>query len=120
MSESKTEKARATMKKLFGGRGGAPALPERIGRFTVDHLFGDVWQGEALALEERSLITCSVLVAIGREPEQRVHFRGALNLGIPPEKLEEMIAHVAHYAGWPVAMGATRVLQEVIGKEASA
>ena len=49
------------------------------------------------------MITCSVLVALGRDDEQRTHFRGARNAGISRPKLEAMITHVAHYAGWPVA-----------------
>jgi alkylhydroperoxidase/carboxymuconolactone decarboxylase family protein YurZ len=42
-----------------------------------------------------------------------LHFVGARNVGIPREKLEAAITHVAHYAGWPVAMTAFRVLNEV-------
>ncbi|MCE2390544.1 MAG: carboxymuconolactone decarboxylase family protein [Proteobacteria bacterium] len=115
MSESKAEKGMQIVRKLMrgGGGGGNLPLPAEFGRMTMEHLFGDVWQGPELAIEERSLITCSVLVAIGREEEQRIHFRGARNLGIPREKLEGMITHVAHYAGWPVAVGASRVLHEV-------
>ena len=77
------------------------------------NVFGDVWQGEDLELEQRSLVTCTVLVALGREPEQRLHFRGARNLGIERATLEAMINHVAYYAGWPVAVSAMRTLDEV-------
>ncbi len=83
------------------------------GMAVLGKLFGDVWNRPGLEITERSLITCTVLVALGREPEQRLHFRGARNLGIPREKLEEVITHVAHYAGWPVAVSAFRVLGEV-------
>jgi len=69
----------------------------------MEHLFGDVWQRPGLEVEERSLITCAVLIALGREPEQRLHFRGARNVGHSRERLEELITHIAHYAGWPVA-----------------
>lgn len=113
MSESKSEKGIAVILKLFGGASGANPLPEGFRRITVEHLFGDVWQGPELAIEERSLVTCAVLIALNRENEQRLHFRGARNLGIPREKLEGVITHVAHYAGWPVAVGAFRVLEEV-------
>ena len=92
--------------------GGTP-LPADFGRITVEHVFGNVWSRPGLALEERSLATCAVLVALAREGEQRLHFRGARNLGIPRAKLEELITHVAHYAGWPVAVSAFRVLDEV-------
>lgn len=98
---------------LFAGLEGSPPMPEELSRHTFGHLFGDVWQGPELELQERSLITCTVLVALAREREQLLHFRAARNLGIPREKLEAMIAHVAHYAGWPVAVSAARVLDTV-------
>jgi len=59
------------------------------------------------------MITCTVLVALARENEQVLHFRGARNVGIPRAKLEAMITHVAHYAGWPVAVSAFRTLDSV-------
>jgi 4-carboxymuconolactone decarboxylase len=111
--EERTAKGRELVGRLLAGAPRNRPLPPEMNRHTIGHLFGDVWQGEELALQERSLVTCAVLVALGREPEQRLHFRGARNLGIDREKLEAMITHVAHYAGWPVAVGAHRALAEV-------
>lgn len=59
------------------------------------------------------MVTVAALIALGRESEQRIHFRGALKLGIPRAKIEEIITHLAHYGGWPIAVGAFRVLEEV-------
>ena len=115
MSESKIEKGQALVGKLFAGAAGGPRvpMPADFQRYSMEHLFGDVWQGKDLSLQERSLTTCTVLVALARENEQRAHFRGARNVGIPRAKLEAMITHVAHYAGWPTAASALRVLDEV-------
>ena len=99
--------------RLFRGAPRTEPLPPEMMRHTLVHLFGDVWQGEELALEERSLVTCAALVALGREAEQRLHFRGARNLGIERQKIEALIIHVGHYGGWPVAASALRVLAEV-------
>ena len=99
--------------RLFAGGPSTPAIHRSLARHTVAHLFGDVWQDSTLSLEQRSLITCTVLVATGREAEQHLHFRGARNLGIGRDTLEAMITHVAHYAGWPVAVSASRTLAEV-------
>ena len=99
----------------LGVRGGAP-LPEDLATITVEHLFGDIWNRPGLELEERSLVTVSALIALGRESEQRIHLRGALKLGIPLAKLEAVIVHLAHYGGWPVAVGASRVLAEVVAE----
>jgi 4-carboxymuconolactone decarboxylase len=112
--EEKRARGIALSRRLFAGAPRAPsAPPEAFSRYTLEHLFGDVWSQDDLALEERSLLTCCVLVALNRENEQRLHFLGAKNLGIPRAKLEGMITHVAHYAGWPCAATAHRVLNEV-------
>jgi 4-carboxymuconolactone decarboxylase len=107
------ERGIAIVRRLFGAAAAGAPLPADFGRITVEHLFGGLWSRPGLAIEERSLATCAVLVALGRESEQRLHFRGARNLGIPRAKLDELIMHVAHYAGWPVAVSAFRVLDEV-------
>jgi len=113
-SNERLQKGIATVGRLFGTDAGrATPMSDEFRRFTIEHLFGDVWQGEGLTIEQRSLLTCTVLVALVRENEQRLHFRGAKNLGIPRRTLEAMIAHVGHYAGWPVAVSAFRVLDEV-------
>jgi len=114
----KREKGIAFFKKLTEGAPNPPslskgAMPEKFINYTLEHLFGDVWQGDELNLEQRSLITCTILVALNREAEQRIHFPGAKNLGVKREQLEAMITHAAHYAGWPVAASALRVLAEV-------
>lgn len=116
--EAKRKKGIEFFKKLVAGqerpaKSVRAAMPEKFTRYTMEHLFGDVWQGEELPLELRSLITCTILVALNREAEQRIHFPGAKNLGVEREQLEAMIIHAAHYAGWPVAASAFRVLAEV-------
>ena len=109
----KREKGTNLLRKLFEGAPTGGRMPEALMGYTVEHLFGDVWQQDDLTLQERSLTTCTILIALGREAEQRLHFAGARNLGVPREKLEAVITHAAHYAGWPVAASASRVLAEV-------
>ena len=111
-------KGRALAAKLFAGAAprGAP-MPAKMQDYTYGHLFGEVWQGEELALQERSLITCAALVSLNRTNEQHLHFLAAKNLGIPRSKMEAMITHLAHYAGWPCAVSALGVLAEVWPEE---
>ncbi|MGB0998405.1 MAG: carboxymuconolactone decarboxylase family protein [Pseudomonadales bacterium] len=113
-SSDKQAKGMQLIGKLLAGTeaGGIP-LPDRFTRYTVEHLFGDVWQGDDLSLQDRSFITCVTLIALNREAEMRLHFVGAKNVGVPREKLEAAITHVVHYAGWPVGMTALKVLNEV-------
>ena len=103
---------RALVAKLFAGSGsGGSALPARFEAYSMGHLFGDVWQDPGLPLEERSMITCAVLVALNRTDQLRMHIVGARNLGVSRAKFEAMITHVAHYAGWPCGASAFEALQ---------
>ena len=87
-------------------------------RQIIDMLYGTVWSRTAqLSLQERSMITLTVLVALNRENELKSHLRGAKNLGITKEKIEEMILHVAHYSGFPTAVSASQLLNKIWDEE---
>lgn len=90
-----------------------PALSDDLRAHTITALFGTIWTREGLELQERSLITLASLISLNREHELRLHFRGARNLGISKEKIEEVILHLAHYSGWPTAITANTVLTDV-------
>jgi len=111
--QSRFEKGSAIVAKLFGSAVGRATLSEDFRKITVEHLFGNIWSRPGLELQERSMITLTTLFVLGREAELRVHLRGARNLGIPRAKIEEMLIHLAHYGGWPVAASGFRVLDEV-------
>ena len=117
MSSDKQAKGREILEQLCGDPDGVAGFPEPLRTYSLEHLFGDVWADETLTMQERSLVTCTILTALAREPEQRFHFKAAKRLGVPREKLVAMIAHTAHYAGWPNAVGAVRSLKEVWPEE---
>ena len=84
----------------------------------IDMLYGTIWsRTEQLSLQERSMITLTVLVALNRENELKSHLRGAKNLGITKEKIEAMRLHVAHYSGFPTAVSASQLLNKVWDEE---
>lgn len=112
-SSERYEKGAARFKELFGVEPRPGALNEDFMKITMEHLFGDIWTRPGLELKERSLITMAALTVLGREPELKTHMRGALNIGISREKITEIMIHLAHYGGWPVAVNGLRVAQEV-------
>jgi 4-carboxymuconolactone decarboxylase len=103
-------------KRLGLPRTAGPPLPQAFGEMTMGHLFGDVWSRPGLELRERSMITVTTLAALGRDAQLRLHLRGALNVGITRDQLEELFLHLAHYAGWPVAVSALQALAEVVAE----
>jgi 4-carboxymuconolactone decarboxylase len=100
-------------KKLFGTPPSPSETFSKLNEVTVEHLFGDIWSRPGLALRDRSLITCAVLTALGKELQLKVHMKGALNIGISREEILEMMVHLAHYSGWPTAVNGTRVAEAV-------
>jgi len=84
----------------------APKLAELTGQV----LFGDVWQRAGLSPRDRSLATVSALVALYRLEQLPFHLRRALDNGVTPDELSELVTHLAFYAGWPCAASATTLL----------
>jgi 4-carboxymuconolactone decarboxylase len=107
-------------KKLFNSPPARSETFSRLTEVTVEHLFGDIWTRPGLALRDRSLITCAALTALGKEPQLKVHLKGALNVGISREEILEMMVHLAHYSGWPTAVNGTRVAEEVFKEQDAA
>ncbi|HJV87430.1 MAG TPA: 4-carboxymuconolactone decarboxylase [Noviherbaspirillum sp.] len=82
--------------------------------FITRNAWGTVWCRDGLDLKTRSLVTVSMLTALGRAHELKGHVRGALNNGATPEEIREVLLHAAVYCGAPLAVDAFRVAQEVV------
>ena len=110
---TRLEKGKEVMGRLFGRTPDDAAISSDFLQVTVANLFGDIWSRPCLALEERSMITITALTVLGRENEFKTHLHAAKNLGIPREKIEEMLPHLAHYGGWPTGVARLRKVEEV-------
>jgi len=73
---------------------------ERANRFTQPmqdvvskYCFGETWSREGLTRRERSMITLSALCAMGRLHELRIHVKGALENGVTPLEIREILLH---------------------------
>jgi alkylhydroperoxidase/carboxymuconolactone decarboxylase family protein YurZ len=119
MADDSAKKGMEVRTKLFGEKAAQAGdaflrtFDEGFATFLNEQLFGTIWSRPGLPLKLRSLITMTALMALGRGPELRLHMRGALNLGIPPEEIKELIVHVSQYSGVPTAVEAIRAFNEV-------
>jgi len=90
-----------------------------LGRYIVEFSFGDIYSREGLSLRDREIATVAMLTALGgREPQLRLHLGAALNVGLSAQEIEEIIIHTVSYAGFPTAINAMRLLQEVLAETA--
>ncbi|HEV8143508.1 MAG TPA: carboxymuconolactone decarboxylase family protein [Methylomirabilota bacterium] len=87
----------------------APKLIE----MTEKVVYGDVWERPGLSKRDRSLITVAALIAMYRGDQLKGHLERALANGVTRDEIGEIITHMALYAGWPTAMSAGRIAQQV-------
>ena len=99
----------AQEQQAIGGYSGAPYL----GELRNSVLYGDVWERPGLSPRDRSLITVSATQALYATDQLRGHLGRALDNGVTPEEISEVITHLAFYSGWPKAVNASRTAAEV-------
>jgi 4-carboxymuconolactone decarboxylase len=81
--------------------------------FITRYAWGGAWSRDLLDRKTRSVITLTVLTALGRENEIAMHVRAALRNGLTKEEIAEIFIHTAVYAGVPAANSAFAIAQEV-------
>lgn len=86
-------------------------------QFVTTLAWGTFWTRPGLAPRDRSLITVAMLVAQGKHHELAGHLRGALNNGVTPEELKEMLLHAIPYCGFPTALEAFRTAAAVLAAQ---
>jgi 4-carboxymuconolactone decarboxylase len=92
----------------------ATAFTAPLQELVTRHAWGNTWQRTNMDLRTRSIVTVSMLVALGRMHELKIHVRGALNNGVTKEELQEIFLHASVYCGFPAAVDAFRAAAEVI------
>ena len=80
----------------------APALA----RYDNERLRGDVWKRPGLSARDRSTVTLAALIARSETVELPRYLDIALDSGVKPAEISEIITHLAFYAGWSNAMAA--------------
>jgi 4-carboxymuconolactone decarboxylase len=75
-----------------------------------------LWTRPGLDRRSRSLVTLGALIALRATEELKFHFPIALRNGLTIEEIEEVIYHLAGYAGFPAAATARSIGCEVLPK----
>jgi 4-carboxymuconolactone decarboxylase len=83
-----------------------------------EYCWGAVWARPGLDRRTRSLLNLTMLSALNRQHELRVHVAGARRNGCTPEEIREALLQVAVYCGVPAGVDAFRVAREVLAEQA--
>ncbi|HBZ69817.1 MAG TPA: hypothetical protein DEP35_08825 [Deltaproteobacteria bacterium] len=111
--EERRERGLAAFERVMGFK--PPPLPGDVFLdATLDHLFADVWTRSGLSVRDRRIVTLTVLICLGHEATLKLHLGAAMRTGqLTDAEIDELVLHVAHYGGWPVAAVASQVVREL-------
>lgn len=122
MSEPSEKDGMATRRKVLGDahvdRASANSTPfdAPFQELITGAAWAGVWSRPELTLRERSLITLSLLAALGHWEEFAMHVRATRNTGATPEDVREALMHVAIYAGVPAANHAIKIARDAFAE----
>src|SRR5215208_6903408 len=90
----------------------APALE----KYTQAHLYGDIWKRPDLSRRDRSIVSLAVLITRNQFAPLNYYLGQALDNGVKPAEISEVIVHLAFYAGFANAFGAIGPARDVLAQ----
>jgi 4-carboxymuconolactone decarboxylase len=99
------------MQTVIDSRMVAPALEKYAHGPLVE-----LWKRPGLTPRDRGMITIAALIARNQTIEMPYHFNLALDNGVKPREISEIITHLAFYSGWANAMSAVAVAKDVFAE----
>lgn len=116
--QSRIQRGTTTHAQLFGTEANTRLESYGVlGELVRNFAYGEVISREGLDLKTREMLTVAMLIVLGHEPELRIHLRGALNAGVSPQELEEIIIHTVPYNGFPTAINAKHILDDILAEQ---
>ena len=110
----RAEMCKENYRTLFGGealtgQGNDPEMMDILQKF----IFGEVFATGDLTLKQREMITCITLATMQTLPQLKAHAGAALNVGVTPEELREVMYLTAPFIGFPKMLNAVGTVNEV-------
>lgn len=88
------------------------AVAPALARYAKGPLV-ELWKRPALTARDRSIVTLAALIARNQTVEMPHYFEVALDNGVKPREISEIITHLAFYTGWSNAASAVEVSKPV-------
>jgi 4-carboxymuconolactone decarboxylase len=87
-----------------------------IQELVTQMAWGEIWTRPGLDRRTRSLLNLSMITALNRPHELKLHVRGAITNGVTKAEIMEVFLQTAIYCGMPAALDSFRVAKEVFAE----
>jgi 3-oxoadipate enol-lactonase/4-carboxymuconolactone decarboxylase len=94
-------------------------LNDEFQELITRYAWGEIWTRPGLDVPTRRLLVLAITAAMGRWEEYRLHLRAALEGGVTPETVKELLLQTAIYAGVPAANTGFHIAREVMAELAA-
>jgi 4-carboxymuconolactone decarboxylase len=84
-----------------------------LANYTRESIENDLWKRPALSARDRSMVTVAALIARMQTIGMLHYFNRALDNGVTPRELSEIITHLAFYSGWSNAFSAVAIAKDI-------
>jgi alkylhydroperoxidase/carboxymuconolactone decarboxylase family protein YurZ len=122
-SEDANESGIQIRRELFGAARIDKQLQAKVDPFKEEFMqllnhycFTEIWMRPGLPRQSRSLITMSMLIALGKPQELRLHIGAALRNGVTRDEIKEVFLQATVYCGVPAGVEAFRCGSEVFAE----
>ena len=116
---TRQERGEQVFNSLTGSEGLPPHFQQlqkdfpELADLTLKYALGDIWGREVLDNKTRQLVSLAAFAAQGTMPQFKVHAQYALNYGVTPEELMEVVYLTTVTSGFPRALIAAGTLKEL-------
>lgn len=123
MDKTRFEKGLATRREVLGAEyveksiATADDFNRPLQELVTEICWNDIWNRPGLDRKTRSIINLSMLTALNRPHEIKLHVLGALNNGLTKDEIREVFLQTAIYCGVPAAIDSFRVAREVFKEQ---
>lgn len=119
MNKEAFEKGLKTRREVLGAEyvdssiNNADAFNMPLQELVTEYCWNEIWNRPGLDRRTRSIINLSMITALNRPHELKLHVKGAINNGLSKEDIQEIFLQTAIYCGVPAAIDSFRVAKEV-------
>jgi 4-carboxymuconolactone decarboxylase len=85
-------------------------------RYSEERVYGELWNRRELSPRDRSIVTLAALIARNQTAELPAFVSLALDNGVQPREISEILTHLAFYGGRGNALAAEQLVRDVFAQ----
>lgn len=91
---------------------GADEFTRTMAEWSTEYCWGALWTRPGLDRRSRSIANLSMIAALNRPNELKLHVKAAVTNGLTRDEIKEVLLQVAVYAGVPAGIDSFRIARE--------